>query len=103
MAQREAQINLALTAIRTGKFDSIRAASRLYNVSELTLRAHLNGTTNRRTAHQYRKRLSIRQEEFLIYWKLEQDAQGLSSPSPSPSHARSYSRNGNSNSSYEMR
>ncbi|TIA27368.1 hypothetical protein D6C78_11080, partial [Aureobasidium pullulans] len=63
MAQREAQIELALTAIRTGEVNSIRAAERAYNIPESTLRARLNGTTNRRTAHQYRKRLSIRQED----------------------------------------
>ncbi|TIA14070.1 hypothetical protein D6C80_05872 [Aureobasidium pullulans] len=83
MAQREAQIELALTAIRTGEVNSIRAAERAYNIPESTLRARLNGTTNRRTAHQYRKRLSIRQEEFLVEWILEQDAQGFP-----PTHAR---------------
>jgi hypothetical protein len=37
----------------------------------------------RRTAHQYRKRLSTRQEEFLVEWILEQETQGFP-----PSHAR---------------
>ncbi|KAI4819775.1 hypothetical protein E4T45_10534 [Aureobasidium sp. EXF-8846] len=63
--------------------NSIRAAHRAYNTPESTLRARLNGTTNRRTAHQYRKRLSTRQEEFLVDWVLEQEAQGFP-----PSHAR---------------
>jgi hypothetical protein len=83
MAQRELQIELALQAIRTGEVNSIRAAHRAYNIPESTLRARLNGTTNRRTAHQYRKRLSTRQEEFLIDWILEQETQGFP-----PSHAR---------------
>lgn len=42
---------------------------------------------NLRTAHQYRKRLSIRQEEFLVDWILEQDAQGFPLPPP-PTYAR---------------
>ena len=83
MAQREQQIELALQAIRTGEVNSIRAAHRAYNIPESTLRARLNGTTNRRTAHQYRKRLSIQQEEFLVDWILEQESQGFP-----PSHAR---------------
>ncbi|KEQ90795.1 hypothetical protein AUEXF2481DRAFT_44689, partial [Aureobasidium subglaciale EXF-2481] len=72
--QREAQIELALTAIRIGEVSSIRAAQRAYNIPESTLRARLNSTTNRRTTYQYRKRLSVRQEEFLVEWILEQDA-----------------------------
>jgi hypothetical protein len=59
MAQRELQIELALQAIRTGEVNSIRAAHRVYNIPESTLCARLNGTTNQRTAHQYRKRLLI--------------------------------------------
>jgi hypothetical protein len=66
MAQRELQIELALQAIRTREVNLIRAAHRAYNIPKSTLRARLNGTTNRRTSHQYRKRLSTRQEEFLI-------------------------------------
>ncbi|TIA33351.1 hypothetical protein D6C78_07615 [Aureobasidium pullulans] len=80
MAQREAQIALALAAIRIGEAKSIRAAQRAYAVPESTLRARLAGTTNRRTAHQYRKRLSVRQ---VVDWILEQDTQGFT-----PSHAR---------------
>jgi hypothetical protein len=77
MAQRELQIELALQAIRTGEGNLIRAAHRVYNIPESTLRARLNRTTNRRTAHQYRKRLSIQQEEFLVDWILEQESQGF--------------------------
>ncbi|KAH0174500.1 hypothetical protein KCU67_g732, partial [Aureobasidium melanogenum] len=83
MAQREAQIEQALEAIRTNTVKSIREAQRAYGIPESTLRARLSGTTNRRMAHQYRKSLSIRQEEFLVEWILEQEAQGFP-----PSHAR---------------
>jgi hypothetical protein len=51
MAQREQQIELALQAICIGEVNSIRAAHRAYNIPKSTLRARLNGTTNRRTAH----------------------------------------------------
>ena len=74
MAQREAQIEQALEAIRTNTVKSIREAQRAYGIPESTLRARLSGTTNRRMAHQYRKSLSIRQEEFLVEWILEQEA-----------------------------
>ncbi|THY67134.1 hypothetical protein D6C86_10555, partial [Aureobasidium pullulans] len=45
--------------------------------SKSTLRARLNGTANQYTAHQHRKKLSIRQQGFL-----ERDAQGFP-----PTHA----------------
>jgi hypothetical protein len=83
MDQREQQIQLALEDLRTGGITSIRAASRAYGIPESTLRARLKGTPTRRSAHQYRKRLSIRQEKFLVDWILEQEAQGFP-----PSHAR---------------
>ncbi|KAI4732336.1 hypothetical protein E4T50_17082 [Aureobasidium sp. EXF-12298] len=83
MAQREQQIQLALGDLRTGGLTSIRAAGAAYRIPESTLRARLNGTTNRRTAHQHRKRLSVLQEKFLIDWILEQETQGFL-----PSHAR---------------
>lgn len=68
MAQREQHIYLALEDLRTGVFSSIRAAGAAYHVRESTLRTRLDRTTNQRTTHQYRKRLSIRQEEFLDKW-----------------------------------
>jgi hypothetical protein len=83
MAQREQQIQLALEDLRTGGCTSIRAAGTAYGIPESTLRARLNGTPNRRTAHQHRKRLSVLQEKFLVDWILEQESQGFP-----PSHAR---------------
>jgi hypothetical protein len=59
MAQREQQIQLALKDLRTGGCTSIRAVGTTYSILESTLRARLNRTANRRTAHQYRKRLSV--------------------------------------------
>jgi hypothetical protein len=83
MAQRERQIQLALEDLRIGSLASIRAAGAAYGISESTLRSRLNGTPNRRAAHQYRKRLSVLQEKFLLDWILEQEAQGFP-----PTHAR---------------
>jgi hypothetical protein len=59
MAQREQQIQLALKDLRIGGLTSIRAAGTAYGIPETTLRARLNGTTNRRTAYQHRKRLLV--------------------------------------------
>ena len=83
MAQREIQIELAIEAIRTKEVASIRAAQRAYGIPESTLRARLNGSTNRRAAHEHEKRLAKGQEEFLVEWILEQEAQGFP-----PTHAR---------------
>jgi hypothetical protein len=66
MAQREQQIQLALEDLRTGGCTSIRAAGTAYGIPESTLRARLNGTPNRRTAHQYRKRLLVLQKKFFV-------------------------------------
>ena len=62
MDQRERQIELAIEPYRSGELKSIRLTGRAYNIPESTLRLRLNGTTNRRTAHQHRKRMSIQQE-----------------------------------------
>lgn len=83
MDKHESQIQQALEALRNQEFPSIRAAARGYNVPESTLRTRLKGVQNRRTTHEYRKRLSVRQQEFLVEWILEQEAQGFP-----PSHAR---------------
>ncbi|KAI5236070.1 hypothetical protein E4T42_09554, partial [Aureobasidium subglaciale] len=59
-------IELTLPAVRIGEVRSIRAAERAYDIPESTLRARLNGTANRSTAHQHRKRLSVRQQNTRI-------------------------------------
>jgi hypothetical protein len=74
MAQREAQIELAIKAIRTNRVASFRAAQRAYGIPDSTLRARLNGSMNRRAAHEHLKRLAKRQEAFLVDWILEKDA-----------------------------
>jgi hypothetical protein len=74
---------LALEDLRTGGYTSIRAVGTAYGILESTLRARLKGTPNRRTAHEYRKRLLVLQEKFLVDWILEQETQGFP-----PSHAR---------------
>jgi hypothetical protein len=83
MAQRERQIQLALEDFRIGSLASTRAAGAAYGILESTLRSRLNGTPNRRAAHQYCKRFSVLQEKFLLDWILEQEAQGFP-----PTHAR---------------
>jgi hypothetical protein len=72
-----------LVDLRTGGCTSIRAERTAYGIPESTLRARLDGTPNRRTAHHHRKKLSVLQEKFLVDWTLEQESQGFP-----PSHAR---------------
>jgi hypothetical protein len=50
---------LGSQAICTREVNLIRAAQRAYNIPKSTLQKRLNGTTNRRTAHKPRRRLSI--------------------------------------------
>ena len=60
MDQRELQIEQAIEAIRTREVPSIRAAQHAYGILESTLRARLNGITNRRAAYEHEKRLAKR-------------------------------------------
>ncbi|KEQ90155.1 hypothetical protein AUEXF2481DRAFT_57885, partial [Aureobasidium subglaciale EXF-2481] len=83
MDPRELTIQTALHEFNTGVFTSLRAAGRAHNVSERTLRRRRDGILDRRTAHAHEQRLSPRQEDLLVRWILEQEAQGFP-----PSHAR---------------
>jgi hypothetical protein len=84
MANREANIQLAIADLQSRVYPSIRAAAKAYNIPQTTLTARVNGTASRRDiSHQHQQRLTPLQEEFLVEWILEEDARGYA-----PSHAR---------------
>jgi hypothetical protein len=83
MAETEQAIQLAIADFTSGVFPSIRATARAHHLPESTLRSRINGGRSRRTAHEFQQRLTSAQEEFLVDWILEEDAQGRA-----PSHAR---------------
>ena len=70
----EAQIILAIEAIRSSQKLSRRAAAKLYNVPEATLRTRMNGATTiaeRRPANQL---LTEIEEEVVVEYILNQDS-----------------------------
>ena len=73
----EARIILAIEAIRTSKNLSRRAAAKLYNVPESTLRLRMNGhlpLSDRRPATY---NLSKLEEEVLVKYILDLDSRGF--------------------------
>lgn len=79
----ESTIQEALQELNSDATKSIRAVAAACNVSEATLRRRRKGGTTRRIAHEQHQRLTPVQEQFLVDWMIEQDAQGYP-----PSHAR---------------
>jgi hypothetical protein len=83
MLSREDQIQLALTDYESGKIKSQNALAKMYGIPRSTLRNRINGMKQPRESHESQQRLSAIQEEFLVKWIIEQDAQGFP-----PSHTR---------------
>jgi len=74
---KEARIILAIEAIRTSKNLSRRAAAKIYNVPETTLRDRMNGHTsiaNRRPAVQ---KLTELEENVIVQYVLDLDSRGF--------------------------
>ena len=76
MDQRERMIQSCIAEYNEGKFKSIRAASRAWDVPRTTLERRLRGAAPRRVAHHHQQRLTPEQEQFLATWILEEDTRG---------------------------
>ena len=64
----EANIQAALQAHHTGKYQSVRAAARAFSVPASTLRARLAGITSRSHAHASAQILLNAEENTLVRW-----------------------------------
>lgn len=76
MDQREAVIGTALKHLDENPNASLRAVAKAHNLPRSTLQSRRKGVRNYRIAHEAEQRLSIKQEEHLAQWILEQDSNG---------------------------
>lgn len=73
---KELQISAALQTLADDSNLSIRAAARLYNVSERTLRRRRNYGLSRQASHTHQQLLSPAQEEVFVDWIVTLEANG---------------------------
>jgi hypothetical protein len=74
---QEARIILAIEAIRTSKNISRRAAAKIYNIPESTLRLRMNGHTSLRERRPANNKLTELEDEVIVRYILDMDARGF--------------------------
>ena len=74
---QEARIILAIEAIRTSKNLSRRAAAKIYNIPESTLRSRMNGHTFLRERRPENHKLTKLEEEVIVRNILDIDTRGF--------------------------
>ena len=77
LVQKEGRITLAVQSFRQGRFSSLRAAARAYDVPESTLRSRVKGVTTRRDSVPNSRKLTTTEESTLLEWILSMDQRGL--------------------------
>jgi hypothetical protein len=85
LANQEGKILLALEDIKTGRIPSIRAAARLYDLPETTLRGRAHGIQSRVDQRPTGHKLTQLEEDSLTEWILSMDSRGAA---PRPSTVR---------------
>jgi hypothetical protein len=83
--EKEGRILLAIQAIQKQEIGTVRAAARVFNVPESTLRSRLKGSTNRVETRANSHKLTEIEEESLQKWILSMDSRGAA---PRPSSVR---------------
>ncbi len=73
----EAQIILAIEAIQSSHKLSRRAAAKLYNVPESTLRARMNGVTPKADSRPVSQSLTEIEEDVVVQYILDLDSRGF--------------------------
>ena len=73
----EAQIILAIEAVQSSRKLSRRAAAKLYNVPESTLRARMNGVTPKADSRPASQSLTKIEEEVVVQYILDLDSRGF--------------------------
>jgi hypothetical protein len=74
---QEARVNLAINAIRSSKKLSRRAAAKLYNIPEATLRDRMNGRHPRVETRPNCQLLTETEEEVIVQYILDLDSRGF--------------------------
>lgn len=77
MSQTEGRIALALQALKEGRFTSLRAAARSYDIPKSTLTRRYRGTPSRLDYRSTQRKLSSTEETTLIQWILSMDKRGI--------------------------
>lgn len=77
MDNTEGRIALALQAYRNNQFSSLRAATRAYNVSHMTLTRRSHGTPSRSDFTSTNRKLTPTEESTLVKWILSMDRRGM--------------------------
>jgi hypothetical protein len=77
MSQTEGRITLALQAYQQGRFSSLRAAARAYDVPHTTLTRRYRGTTSRSDSTSPNLKLTTVEESILVNWILSIDTRGM--------------------------
>jgi hypothetical protein len=85
LAEQEGKILLALQAIQKGQLKSIRAAARLFDVPESTLRNRAHGIQSRVDTRPNGHKLTQLEEDSLTEWILSMDSRGAA---PRPATVR---------------
>lgn len=75
----ECQIILAIQALQCNEKLSRRKAAAIYNVSETTLRARINGRTLKRDCRPNSQKLKETEEEVIVQYILDLDRRGFPS------------------------
>ena len=75
-SNKEIRLQQAITDFQTNRYPSIRAAARANDVHHTTLSRRLKGRVSRRIARQPQQLLSEIQEQLLVQWILDLEAQG---------------------------
>lgn len=85
LANQEGKILLALSDLKEGRIQSLRAAARLYEIPESTLRTRASSTQSRVDQRPNRHKLTQLEEDSLTEWIISMDTRGAA---PRPSTVR---------------
>jgi hypothetical protein len=77
LAQKEGRIALAVQAFKQGHISSVRAAAKMYDIPESTLRGRVKGIPARRDAVPINRKLTTTEESTLLKWILSRDERGI--------------------------
>lgn len=77
IVSNEADINLAITALRSGRVKNPHAAAAAYNVARVTLISRLNGVPPKRDNPAHNRKMTTAQEEEYIKALLDLDERGF--------------------------
>ena len=82
LANQEGRILLALSDIKNGRIESLRAAARLYDLPYTTLHDRATGVSSRVETSRQRRKVTELEEDSLVKWILSLDSRGAA-PRPS--------------------